>query len=64
MPDSRQLSSEINISLASERAQDLVKIRSQLEKEWVEHNAKREKYYNVKHEAKTYKVGDKVLLSG
>ena len=64
MLDSRQLSSEINISLASERAQSLVKIRSRLEKEWVEHNANREKYYNAKHEAKTYKVGDKVWLSG
>ena len=64
MPDSLQLSSEINISLASEHAQSLVKIRSQFEKEWVEHNAKGEKYYNAKHEAKTYKVGDKAWLLG
>ena len=64
MPDSLQLSSEINISLASEHAQSLVKIRSRLEKEWVENNAKGEKYYNAKHEAKTYKVGDKAWLLG
>ena len=64
MLDSLQVSSEINIPLASERAQSLVKIQSRLEKEWVEHNAKGEKYYNAKHEAKTYKVGDKVWLSG
>ncbi len=30
----------------------------------IEYNAKGEKYYNANHEAKTYKVGDKVWLSG
>ncbi len=30
----------------------------------MEYNAKEEKDYNAKHEAKTYKVGDKVWLSG
>ena len=64
MSDNLQLSSEMNIPLASERAQSLVKIQSWLEKEWMEYNAKEEKYYNAKHEAKTYKVGDKVWLSG
>ncbi len=64
MPDTLQLSSEINIPLASKRPQSLVKIRSRLEKGWVEHNAKGENYYNAKYEAKTYKVEDKVWLLG
>ena len=64
MSDILQLSSEINIPRASERAQSLVQIQSRLEKGWVENNAKGEKYYNAKYEAKTYKVWDKVWLSG
>ena len=64
MPNGLQLSFEINISLVSGHTQSVVKIRSWLEKGWVENNAKGKKYYDAKHEAKTYKVGDKVWLSG
>ncbi len=62
--DILQLSSDVDILLAGERAQSLVKIQSRVEKEWVEYNAKEKMYYNAKHEAKKYKVGVKVWLSG
>ena len=63
MPDSLQLSHDANIPLARDRAQNLIKLRGELEKRWAQLSGMG-KYYNAKHEAKSYRVGDKVWLSG
>ncbi len=64
MPDSLQLSKDVNIPVARDRAQNLVQLRAELEKRWAEFSIGKEKYYNAKHEPKSYRVGDKVWLSG
>lgn len=60
MPDYLQLLQGVNISLAHKRVQNLVQLRAKLEKQWVQLNSDKEKYYNVKHKAKSYRIGDKV----
>lgn len=64
MPDSLQLSQDANIPLACNCAQSLVQFRAELEKRWAELSIGKKKYYNAKHKAKSYWVGDKVWLSG
>ncbi len=63
MLDSLQVSQNINISLARDRAQNLVQLQTELEKLLTELGLGKEKYYNVKHELRSYRVGDKVWLS-
>ena len=64
MPDSLQVSHNINTPLARDRTQNLVQLRAELEKQWTKLGLGKEKYYNAKHEPKSYHVGDKVWLSG
>ena len=64
MPKSLQLSQNTNISLAPKRAQNLVQLRAELEKQWAQLSIDKEKYYNAKHQSKSYGVDDKIWLSG
>ncbi len=50
--------------MARDRTQNLIQLRTELEKQWTELSLDIEKYYNAKHELKSYRVGDKVWLSG
>ena len=64
MPDSLQVLQKINIPLARDRTQKLVKLQTELEMQWIELDLGKKKYYNAKHKPKSYRVGDKVWLSG
>ena len=62
-PDSLQVSQNINIPLACDRAQNLVQLQTELEKQWTELGLGKKKYYNAKNEPKLYRVKNKVWLS-
>ncbi len=64
MPDSLQVSQNINILLVCNHTQNLVQLRTKLEKQWTGLGLGKEKYYNAKHQLKSYCVGDKEWLSG
>ena len=64
LPDSLQVSQNINIPLACDRAENLAQIRTELEMQWTKLGLGEEKYFNAKDESKSYRVEDKVRLSG
>lgn len=64
MPDIPQFASGINIPLARERILGLINSRLRLEQSWTDAAKSLSKYYDQKHLAKSYKVGDHVWLSG
>lgn len=64
MPDTPQFASGINIPSARERVLGLINSRLRLEQSWTDAAKSQSKYYDQKHLAKSYKVGDQVWLSG
>jgi hypothetical protein len=49
--------------MAKDRAEALIQIREELEKHWREAKERQAKYYDQKHSAIEYNVGEMVLIS-
>ena len=64
MPDTPQFASGINIPLARERVLGLINSRLRLKQSWADATKTQSKYYDQRHTAMSYKVGDQVWLSG
>lgn len=60
--NSLELSQDANILQTCNCAQSLFQLQAEYEKRWAELIISKEKYYNIKHQAKLYEVRDKVWL--
>ena len=62
MPDTPQFASGINIPLARERVLGLINSRLRLKQSWADATKTQSKYYDQRHTAMSYKVGDQIWL--
>lgn len=60
MPNTLQFASGFHIPSAQERFLGLINFRLRLEQNWTDVAKSQSKYYNQKHLAKAYKVGDQI----